>query len=80
MAAMNATNARKKLYKLIKEVGDSHEPITISTKDRSAVLVGEEDWRSIQETLYLLAIPGMAASIRRGMKIPVENCDDRLSW
>jgi len=77
---MNATNARKKLYKLIKEVGESHEPITIATKDRSAVLVGEEDWRSIQETLYLLSIPGMADSIRRGMKAPVENCDSRLTW
>jgi antitoxin YefM len=80
MAAMNATNARKKLYKLIKEVGESHEPVTITTRDRSAVLVGEEDWRSIQETLYLLSIPGMADSIRRGMKTPVEDCDRRLTW
>jgi len=80
MAAMNATNARKQLYKLIKEVGESHEPVTITTRDRSAVLVGEEDWRSIQETLYLLSIPGMADSIRRGMKTPVENCDSRLTW
>jgi antitoxin YefM len=80
MTAMNATNARKRLYKLIKEVGESHEPITITTKDRSAVLIGEEDWRSIQETLYLLSIPGMAESIRRGMRTAVENCDDHLTW
>jgi antitoxin YefM len=80
MAAINATNARKNLYKLIKEVGDSHEPLTITGKDSSAVLIAEEDWRSIQETLYLLSIPGMAESIRKGLKAPVEQCTDRLNW
>jgi antitoxin YefM len=80
MAAINATNARKQLYRLIKEVADSHEPITITGKDGAAVLVGEEDWRSIQETLYLLSIPGMAGSIRKGLKTPVEKCDDRVNW
>ena len=80
MAAVNATNARRNLYRLIKEVGESHEPLTITGKDSSAVLVGEDDWRAIQETLYLLSIPGMAESIRKGLKTPVQRCDTELSW
>lgn len=80
MAAINATNARKNLYRLIKEVGESHEPVTITGRDSSAVLINEDDWRAIQETLYLLSIPGMADSIRTGLKTPVEECDRELIW
>ena len=80
MSAINATNARKNLYRLINDVSESHEPVTITGKDSSAVLVGEEDWRAIQETLYLLSIPGMAESIRKGLKMPVESCDNELLW
>jgi len=80
MAAVNATNARKNLYRLIKEVSDSHEPLTITCRDNSAVLVGEDDWRAIQETLYLLSIPGMSESIRKGLKTPVGRCDVELNW
>ena len=80
MAAINATNARKNLYKLIKEVAESHEPVTITGKESSAVLISEDDWRAIQETLYLLSIPGMADSIRTGLKTPVEQCDDQVNW
>jgi antitoxin YefM len=78
--AINATNARKNLYKLIKEVGESHEPITITGRDSSAVLVNEDDWTAIQETLYLLSIPGMAESIRMGIKTPVDECDEEVHW
>ncbi len=80
MSAINATNARKNLYKLIKEVGESHEPITITGKESSAVLVSEDDWCAIQETLYLLSIPGMADSIRKGLKTPVEQCVTEIRW
>ena len=80
MPAINATNARKNLYKLIKEVGESHEPITITGRDSSAVLVNEDDWTAIQETLYLLSIPGMAESIRKGLKTRVDECDEEVHW
>jgi prevent-host-death family protein len=80
MAAVNAANARKNLYRLIKEVSDSHEPLTITGRDNFAVLVGEDDWRAIQETLYLLSILGMAESIRKGLKTPVDRCDAELTW
>ena len=80
MAAVNAAGALGILYRLIEEVGESHEPLTITGKDNSAVLVGEDDWRAIHETLYLLSIPGMAESIRRGLKTSVDRCDTKLSW
>ncbi len=80
MAAINATNARKNLYKLIREVGESHEPVTITGKHSSAVLVNEDDWNAIQETLHLLSIPGMTDSIRNGLTTPVDKCDSDVNW
>ena len=80
MPSTNVTNARKNLYRLIKEVGESHEPVTITGKDSSAVLVNEDDWNAIQETLHLLSIPGMAESIREGLKTAVEECDSEVAW
>lgn len=71
MTSLSATKARMKLYSLIMDVQSGHEPILITGKRGNAVLVSEEDWRSIEETLYLLSIPGMRSSIRKGMKDPV---------
>ncbi len=80
MTTITATDARKQLYKLLDDVADSHEPIQITGKRGSAVLMAEEDWRSIQETLYLLSVPGMRESIREGMATPIEECDEDLGW
>ncbi|MCK4599998.1 type II toxin-antitoxin system Phd/YefM family antitoxin [Candidatus Bipolaricaulota bacterium] len=80
MSSVNATEARSRLYKLLDEVAQSHEPILITGKRSNAVLVSEEDWRSIQETLHLLSIPGMRESIREGLSTPVKECSDRLDW
>ena len=80
MSTMNATSARKQLYRLIDEVSESHDPVVITGKANSAVLVGEEDWNAIQETLFLSSIPGMADSIREGLRTPVEECDSELDW
>ena len=80
MSSINITNARKELYKMVESVNKSHEPIHITGKNSSAVLVGEDDWRSIEETLYLLAIPGMRDSIVDGMKVPIEELDKNLDW
>lgn len=77
---INVTQARKNLYKLISEVSETHEPIQITTKTGSAILISEEDWRSIQETLYLLSIPGMRESIREGMETPVDECHSEPGW
>ena len=80
MPTLNATEARSKLYRLIDEAATSHEPIIIRGKRGNAVLISEDDWRSIQETIYLLNIPGMRESIREGLATPVEECDQELRW
>jgi len=77
---MTATEARRRLYALLDAVADSHEPIQIAGKRNAAVLVSEADWRAIQETLYLISIPGMRASIRRGLKTPVAKCHAEPGW
>lgn len=80
MVTITATQARQTLYTLVDEVSDSHIPVQIAGKRNSAVLISEDDWRAIQETLYLTAIPGMKASIQRGLKVPVEKCYKDLGW
>ena len=80
MSTITATEARKRLYTLVDDVADSHEPVQIVGKRNSAVLVSEEDWRAIQETLFLASIPEMRESIREGLKTPVEECEEELDW
>jgi prevent-host-death family protein len=80
MTTITATEARKRLYALVDDVAESHEPIQIAGKRNSAVLISEEDWRAIQETIYLSSIPGMRASIRKGLKTPVDQCAEALKW
>ena len=71
MQALTASEARANLYRLIDEAAESHQPIMISGKRSSAVLLSAEDWRAIQETLYLLAVPGLRESIKAGMAEPL---------
>ncbi len=80
MSTLTATEARKRLYTLVDDVAESHDPIQIVGKRNSAFLVSEEDWRAIQETLYLSSIPEMKESIREGLKTPVEECEEELDW
>ena len=80
MTTITATEARAKLYSLLDQAAESHEPIQITGKRSNAVLISEDDWRSIQETLYLLSIPGMRESIRKGLKVPVERCSEKPGW
>jgi prevent-host-death family protein len=80
VSSINITNARKNLYKLIENLAETHEPIHITGKNKSAVLIGEDDWRSIEETLYLLSIPGMRESIIKGMKEPLRKSTTQVKW
>ncbi len=80
MSATNATNARKNLFRLIEQVNADHEPVIISGKRGSAVLIGEEDWRAIEETIHLNSIPGMAESIREGLGTPTGDLYDDVEW
>ena len=80
MPTISVTEARSKLYKLIDATSTSHEPIIIKGKRCNAVLISEDDWRSIQETIFLLNIPGMRKSICKGLATPVEECSQELDW
>ena len=80
MTSIPVTQARAQLYQLIDDASASHEPVHITGKRSSAVLVSEEDWRSIQETLYLLSIRGMRDSIRKGLKEPLSKSAKILAW
>jgi len=80
MTTMSATEARKQLYKLLDDVSQSHEPVQITGKRGNAVLVSEDDWRAVQETLYLVSIPGMRESILEGMATPVDELEDEPGW
>ncbi len=80
MTSMTATQARRQIHTLLDDVANSHEPIQIAGKRHSAVLVSEDDWRAVQETLYLVGIPGVRDSIRKGLRTPVEKCSKELDW
>jgi prevent-host-death family protein len=80
MQTLSASDARANLYRLLDQAAESHEPITISGKRNNAVLISAEDWSAIQETLYLLSVPGMRESIKQGMEETVEECATELKW
>lgn len=80
MKTISITKARASLYKLVDESTEHHEPIQITGKRNNAVLISEDDWRSIQETLYLLSIPGMRESIREGLDTPIADTSQVLDW
>ena len=80
MTTFNATEARSKLYSLIDETAKSHRPIVIKGKRSNAVLISEEDWNAVNETLYLISIPGMRESIIKGMETDVKECGKDLDW
>ena len=80
MTILNATEARTKLYTLIEETAETHQPIVITGEKSNAVLVSEEDWNAIAETLHLLSVPGMRESIKQGMEEDLSTCSKELDW
>lgn len=80
MPTLTASEARANLYRLIDETAESHQPIHIAGKRTNAVLLSAEDWQSIQETLYLLSVPGMRESIKEGMAEPLGSSAKELDW
>jgi antitoxin YefM len=80
MTTLTASEARASLYRLIDEATLNHQPVVITGKRHNAVLVSEDDWASIQETIYLLSVPGMRESIREGLSTPTEECNKELAW
>lgn len=80
MKTLTVTQARAKLYKLLDETASSHEPIQITGKRSDAILMSVDDWQAIKETLYLLSVPEMRESIRKGLETPIEKCSKELKW
>lgn len=80
MTTLSASQARVLLYRLLRQVAKTHEPVQITGKENNAVLISEEDWRAVQETLYLLSIPKMRESIRKGLKTSVDECSKEPGW
>lgn len=80
MQTLTASEARANLYRLMDQTAQSHEPIVISGKRNNAVLLAADDWQAIQETLYLLSVPGMRESIKDGLAEPVDTCAKELDW
>lgn len=77
---MNASEARQKLYRLLDESAAAHEPVLITGPRANAVLIAEEDWNAIQETLHLLSVPDMRESILEGMATPINDCNKEPGW
>jgi prevent-host-death family protein len=80
MKALSASEARANLYRLMDETASSHQPVLISGKRNNAVLIAADDWSAIQETLYLLSVPGMRESIKTGMSEPLDKSAKSLKW
>jgi len=80
MPVISASEARKRLYRLLDSVSEEREPVLITGRRNNAVLISEEDWRGIQETLYLMSIPGMTESIHKAMQTPASEMSEDLDW
>ncbi len=80
MRTVAAEKVKSNFTKILDDAAASHEPIHITSKKSHGILVSEDDWRAIQETLYLLSIPKMRESIRRGLKTPIDKCATELPW
>ncbi|MDM9380066.1 type II toxin-antitoxin system Phd/YefM family antitoxin [Chlorogloeopsis sp. ULAP01] len=80
MSSLPVNEAQNQLKQLIEQVVQSHKPVLIRGEHSNAILISEEDWSAIQETLYLLSVPGMGESIKVGLATPIEECDEELHW
>lgn len=83
MNAINATQARANLFKLLNYVNENSQPVTLTNaKGKNAVLIGEDDWNAIQQTIYLNSIPGMVDSLLEGKNTPWTEClsEQDVEW
>ena len=80
MTTLSVTEARANLYKLIDDTSLNHEPVIITGKRSNAVLLAEDDWNAINETLHLLSVPGMRETILAGMQESIDGATTELDW
>ena len=77
---MTVSQARTNIYKIMDETAETHQPIMITGKRNNVVMLSEEDWNAIEETLFLNSIPGMATSIKEAMDAPNSEFSDDIEW
>jgi PHD/YefM family antitoxin component YafN of YafNO toxin-antitoxin module len=80
MPVLSVKNVKERLDTILEAIQDTYEPLIIAGEKHSAVLISEDVWRSIEETLYLSSIPGMKESIISGMKEKIEDCRSTIEW
>lgn len=80
MTTLNATEARARRYNLIDEAAETNQHIVVTGKRNNAILLSEEDWNAIDETVYLLSVPGMRESIKEGLKQNLDECSRAVDW
>jgi len=80
MTTLTATQARANLFQLLDQTAQSHQPIQITGRRNNGVLISQEDFDSMQETLYLLAVPGMKASLLKARKAPLKSYTKKRPW
>lgn len=80
MTKITVAQARRQIFRLVDQVASTREPVVITGKKSNALLISEEEWDSMQETLYLLSIPGMGDSIRQGLNEDLNSCSQQLDW
>ncbi len=80
MTTLSTTEASSRLDEVLDNLAESHEVVQIAGQRHSGVLVSEDDWRAIEETLHLTGIRGMKDSIVEGLRTPVEQCAKELDW
>ncbi len=80
MRTISVSEAQSNLPNLIDTIATTREPILITGKHNNAVLLSQEDWRAMSETLDLLVVPGMRESLHEGARTPVDECSDVVDW
>lgn len=80
MSKLTVSEAKENFDHLINEVGRTNEPIVITGTEHNVILISEQEWSAIQETLYLCSIPGMRESIQEGLATPITDCNEELDW
>lgn len=77
---MTVSQARTNIYKIMDETSQTHQPIMITGKRNNVVMISEEDWNAIEETLYLNSVTGMADSIKEAMDAPDSEFSEDIEW
>ena len=77
---MSVSQVRADIYNVMDETAQTHEPVLITGKRNNVVMLSQEDWNAIEETLYLNSIPNMTSSIQESMDAPDSEFSEDIEW